>query len=114
MSFSNENQALISLGASQHPHNHPHQQPLREWPRVPTRPDPMRPRGDGFSVFDLKVLLMSQDAYAMRNQVKGLVEARTHLRDYEPQLGWNQETGEPTLAIKCYAPGKQNPLFSYS
>jgi len=50
----------------------------------------------------------------MRDQVKKLVEARTHLRDYEPQLGWNQETGEPTLAIRCYAPGKQNSLFSCS
>jgi hypothetical protein len=97
MSFSNENQALISLGAS-----HPHQQPLRDWPRVP-----MRPGGD--------VSSMSDDALAMMRQLKKLVATRKgYDLDYKPQLGWNRETGEPTLAIRCYAPGKQNSAFSCS
>jgi hypothetical protein len=47
-----------------------------------------------------------------RQRLVDLVSRRKRIPRYEPQLGWNPVNGEPWLAIRCYAPGKQISLLS--
>jgi hypothetical protein len=84
------------------PSTSPWQQASPSMTQLPFMPPPPSERQERDVMANYNIPAVAVDPKSVKQQLEDIFK-HVYRKDYQPPLGWDPSTGEPWMAVRCYA-----------